>query len=44
MITAERIIGSTSHDEERILADTRRGLRMMLVGAYNWRSDAGESD
>lgn len=44
VITAERIIGSTSHDEERILADTRRGLRMMLVGAYNWRSDAGESD
>ena len=41
--TAERIVTGRLHDDETILASTRRGLRMMLVGAYNWRPETTES-
>lgn len=37
--TAERVIGARPGSEERIVAETRVQLRMLLVGALNWRSD-----
>jgi hypothetical protein len=35
--TAERLVDDPAA-EDRILADTRTQLRMLLVGALNWRS------
>ena len=35
--TAERLVAAAD-DEASIVADTRRQLRMLLVGALNWRS------
>lgn len=35
--TAERLVDQPAH-EERIIAATRTQLRMLLIGALNWRS------
>ncbi len=35
--TAERLVDDPAA-EDRIMADTRTQLRMLLVGALNWRS------
>ena len=37
VITAERLVDDPA-DEAQVLADTRTQLRMLLVGALNWRS------
>ena len=35
--TAERVITGRPETEQQIVADTRRQLRMLLVGALNWK-------